>query len=409
MLGVDIIRRTSPAVYTPFTSESQIRVYPINTRFRVYYLEAPLSILSETIGSGFFNDILNINGYHTGLGFQPIGEDDQPITGQSFTMDLIAANGVILSALLPDITTSPDGTKSLEWKNFTQVTIGSRIDQTYWTQSTYITTLSAEDLIRYQRWVLRVWLPKNPLYSLFSASQSNQKGDIFNPIMRACICDTFAFNSLYYMVGDDAGSLLTPVPVTPGLGRNFQNVTLPNVTVAAFVASGDTSIERVDFEKDRESIIDFFVQVDNLINDFFKLSAKVLLSRNMVSQLSNSSNLIRQMEQEVFTAISLLRELYCTFQTTYYYGYDARTNSLEYYKITNPKPYLAYLTTSLQPITVSESVVESTGSKLNGGCSASSPFRPSEGVSNKYAYFIFFVVTIAVIFIAWRFLRGQRK
>lgn len=351
------------ATYTPFTSTSQIRVYPNDWKFRVFYLEAPLSILAQTVGAEFGNDVLNINGFHTGIGFQALNESEEVVPNASFTFDLTAANGLVLQALLPSVVTSPSGERSLQWNNPAQINLGSAIDMSYWVKSTYIFTIITMDLLLAQRWVLEEWIPNNPLYALFSASVSPFKSDIFNPYMRGCICDTFAYNLLHFINGTQAGELKSPVDPTPGLKIPFENVTIPNLTVASFIGAPNTQVSVVDFESEKDQIINFFQELARLLDREYHLLERIerAIGGILEQNLENSNNLIRQLQNELYTIIHIARRLYCRFQTSYYYSYDVRDGQLKYWKILQPMLYIAYLNSSLGTTTYSEALVNSLG------------------------------------------------
>src|SRR5436305_13598317 len=114
------------ATYTPFTSPDQILRFSPNLKFRLYYLEAPLSFLGETVGIQFVDNILTINGFHTGIGFQ-CTDAQFPI---EFTYDDVVAKGFAISSLLPEIVNN-----DLVWKNQPEITQGSFIDKIYWERS----------------------------------------------------------------------------------------------------------------------------------------------------------------------------------------------------------------------------------------------------------------------------------
>src|SRR6266496_3520022 len=152
--------------YTTFNSSSQILRYSSNLKFRLYYLEAPLSFLGERIGIQFVDNLLSINGLHTGIGFQ-CTDQSQPF---EFTFDEIVAQGFTISALLPEISNG-----NLIWHNQPEITLGSFIDEFYWERSTYICTVNSSQLIAVQEWILNVWIPNNPIYSLLSAINSESE------------------------------------------------------------------------------------------------------------------------------------------------------------------------------------------------------------------------------------------
>lgn len=332
------------ATYTPITSTSQIPIFPTDIIFRVYYLEAPLSILAESIGGGIGNNLIGVNGFHTGLGFQAFDTDNKTYLPQyNFTLDLTVAAGFAVSSLLPTIVETPNG-RDLRWDNQNQINLGSEIDQMYWTKSTYLldaTSLQTEELFK---WILGTWMPNNPYYALFSSSASALKSDIFNPRMRACICDTFVYNCIGYMTSTDRGKLLTPIDPLPGLNIPNRAVTDPNVTVSAFIGSS-SDITVVNYSSERESIISFFSNFESSLEREFSLLSKLRnLARSLVSQQPpNYQNLLRHLQNELYSIYLVAQRELCKLGEAYYYSYDSSDGQIKYWRIVRPEVYLAYL------------------------------------------------------------------
>ena len=187
--------RTSPPVtYTPYVSRNQILTFPPELTFRIYYLEAPLSALGDTFGRNLANNLVSINGFHTSVGFQ---STDKSLANE-FTLGLDLENGFAISSFVPEIVTKA-GVDDLVWNDLTQINLGSYIDRTYWESSSYIGTVTSTQVLQIQNWIFDDWIPKNPIYSIASGIKSTDSEDIFNPIFRPSLCDTFCY-SIYNFI-----------------------------------------------------------------------------------------------------------------------------------------------------------------------------------------------------------------
>jgi len=223
-------------IYASFTSINQV-TFPNDLKFRVYYLEAPLGFLKEKIGIEYINNKLTVNGFHTGIGFQSIDESRH----FELTLEAIVAKGFLISSLLPKITGSGDE-GILEWNNQAEIKIGSSIDISYWQKSTYVCTINSDQLLKIENWVLNNWIPNNPNYCLLSAINSISKEDIFNPIFRSSICDTFCYSILFFIQGVNGGDQTDPMAelnkTNNKLKVNIENVTPLNISILAFLSNG---------------------------------------------------------------------------------------------------------------------------------------------------------------------------
>ena len=200
-------------LYAPFTSPDQILKFSKNLNFRVFYLEAPISFLSETLlDSNLINNLGQLNIFHSGLGFQCTNEK-QPF---EFTFDYNIIKGFNATSLIPTIQDN-----NLIWDNDATVYLGNYIDRDYWNHSSYIGTVTAEQLITMQRWILNVWNPDNPIYVLFSGVESSSREDLFNPIMRSSTCFDFAYSLIDFVKND--------------LRVCIEYPTVPNLTISTFI------------------------------------------------------------------------------------------------------------------------------------------------------------------------------
>lgn len=405
------------AVYTPFNSSSQILVLPNDLKFRVYYLEAPLSFLGEQVGINFVDDLLSINGYHTGIGFQST-DKSRPY---ELTFDDIVASGFTFNSLLPEVVTNSDGTRDLIWHNQPEITLGNFIDKIYWERSTYVCTVTSSQLIQIQNWILTTWIPRNPIYSLLSGIRSTSEEDIFNPVFRPSICDTFCYSMLNYIGSMDGGDQVDPVNTGTGLNTCIEYVTVPNVSVNTFVESTGTTFQPVDFEPNREDIINFYVAFEAEINEIINIEETI---QSLIEQLEAAPPdqrpaLIRQIINELFTLIQVIRTVYSSFDVAYYYGYGVGDliDTPQYWRIDNPELTALYLNSNLKNsyrafTNTGQTVIDNYSLDLNCECncrpetvtrivSSDDDFNTITWIVIAIIAFIFFILIIYFIIAAF--------
>lgn len=329
--------------YLSFSNRSQILRFSDFLEFRVFLLEAPLSVLTETIGISLANGLLNINGFHTGVGFQCT----DPLYPYEFCLSLELVNGFAISSFIPEIKTE-NGKRTLSWKNLNKITIGTYIDMDYWDRSTYMTTITSKQLVEIQNWIFDFWIPNNPIYSIASGIKSDSLKDIFNPIFRPSFCDTFSFSLLSFISGVDIGNQLDPIHnLYVGLQHCIDYVTVPNFTLVSFVESSAGSIVPVSFEQNREEIVSFYETLSNEINDIINIEQVTVFLIQRLLRGDNPDVIVRLIEQELFTAISLIATAYQNFSVVYYYGYNDQ-NQPQYWKITSPQLFISYINSNLR-------------------------------------------------------------
>ena len=384
------------ATYASFTSNSQILRFPANLKFRVYYLEAPLSFLGERVGINFVDNLLSINGFHTGIGFQCTDVS----TPFEFTFDEIVAQGFVISSLLPQIVNN-----DLVWRNQPEITLGSFIDKFYWERSTYICTVTADQLILIQEWILSIWIPSNPIYSLLSAINSTSEQDIFNPIFRPSICDTFCYSLIYFIQGVDGGNQVDPVfnlaPISLNVCIEYE--TVPNVSISAFVSSFPGSITPVDFESNKQDIVNFYIAFEALINEAVNLEAEIqlLIAELQTAPPAERAALIRQITNDIFTLLNVIDNIYADFAVAYYYGYGIgeNNNKPQYWKIVNPQLFLTYINSNLKRSypsisNIGERVIDNFSLTLNCNCNCR-----EEIVQDSFIWWIILAIIIIIIII----------
>lgn len=374
---VELPTTTPATTYTPFTEESQIIELSAESSIRIYYLEAPLSVLGERIGITFTNSLIEINGFHTAVGFQAVG----PGNSVEFTYGLDLANGFAISSFVPEIT-YPRGDPVLTWRDLNVINQGSVIDRNYWDQSTYIATVPASTVTALQRWILNTWIPNNPIYSLFSGVKSEAEVDLFNPIFRPSFCDTFCFALFDYLIAFKKEG---------GLQRCIDYPVVPNISVNAFIEAYPGAITPVNFESEREAIVEFYLRLEATISELTDLEEETLeILRELEAGGANESTLLRQVAQELFTTITLLATVYDGFDVIYYYGYGPagsdRENEPTYWRIEAPRLFLAYrngpLERSYRALNTSGVPVEDTHSSGSPNGCISTPTDVVPGSNN---------------------------
>jgi hypothetical protein len=386
------------ATYTPYNSPNQIIRFNDNLKFRVYYLEAPLSFLGERLGINVLNNLISINGFHTAIGFQCTDKN----TPYEFTFDVDITSGFIFDSILPKIITNPDGTKDLVWNNAQEVTLGNFIDKFYWERSTYICTTTGQDIFKIQEWILNTWIPNNPIYSLFSAVKSVSPDDLFNTLFRASICDTFCYSMLYYIRGTDGGSQLDPVfnNNNPGLRVCIEYATVPNVSINTFIIPFQSMLIPVDFVSNKNAIIAFYEQFESDLSQLTVIKSNIeqLLQQFQQAPPDQKLDIAKQIAEQISDAIILLLTVYSTFPVAYYYGYSG--NQIQYWQINNPDAVALYtnsnLTRSYPAWTVGGgTVVDDFTDPID--CNCNCQVNSESSTSTIWFYILIIIIVIIII------------
>lgn len=363
-----------PATYTIFNNRNQILRFSSNTKFRVYYLEAPLSILSDIlVNSGVISSLVEFNIFHSGIGFQAISEK----TPFEFTFDYSLINGFNIQTLVPKIIDN-----EIIWNNKAAVYLGNFIDRNYWNHSTYIATISGDQLILIQEWMINTWSTENPNYVLFSGSTSEERKDLFNPIMRSADCYDFAYALFDFM----KYSLFICIDYT----------VVPNLTIAAFISSFPGSIVPIDFETHRDEIITFFQGVIDFF-DNININLSILNPFNIYSA-----------KTDLFSIIQLYVNFYQSLNVIYILSY-LPDGSLGYWQITNPRILIDYvqidIPRSYKSLNIDGKLVTDEYSDLITTCIDVTP----QTSSNLTILFIIFLIIVILIIMAIIFMTYQRK
>lgn len=305
-----------------FSDPSQMLSFPSSLSFRVFLLEAPLSILGQVTG-GIAQSmaIAELNGFHTGVGFQSTNKS----MPYEFVFDYGVSAGFTFSALLPSVT--PDG--NVEWNGFSEVDLATGIDRSYWTYSTYISTVSSYQVTLIQEWILQQWIPQNPSYSLFSIV-----GPGVSAPVRASRCENFCFALFDFMRVS---------------GMCIDYITVPNISVASFVTGGPSTAVKVDFNESRSDIILFYTNFAKYLSELaivaYGIFAAIVEASNDLKHLDAH---LRRLQTEFIAVVTLLADFSSRFPYIYYYGYYENNPSMGYYKITSPRIYINYEQSTLQ-------------------------------------------------------------
>lgn len=329
-MGDDFVP-TPKIQYTRFTEESQIISSP-NLNFRVYYLEAPISILGKDTPKSLSENLVSLQFFHVGLGFQ----STDPSAPLEFTLDYELVTGFTLDALLPEIVGEGDN-KELVWKNQTEVLIGSFIDRNYWLNSEYVCEIPNSVLVGLQRWTLNTWNPDNPNYSLFSAVVPSEddpskpsRETLFNPFMRSSTCNDYCYAAFDYLIDNQVC---------------IEYVTPPKNNVNAFVLPRDKG-EIVDYDTFKFLIIEFYEQLEEEINNIEGLLEQI---EQVIQEIENAPPedipaLLVELIELVVQVIIQLALAYANFQFVYYYGYaDDTSGEIVYWRFEQPSTFINYI------------------------------------------------------------------
>lgn len=380
-------------IYQRFISPSQILNFGPNSKFRVYYLESALSILSNTIlDLGVINNVIEVNIFHSGIGFQSI----DPTNQIEFTFDYNILQGFNATSLIPQIndnnlrwnTTNQDDNSVIRWNNQSGVFLGSYIDRKYWQHSTYVTLVTGKELIAIQNWILNIWNPQNPIYVLFAGIKSVETYD--NPIMRSSNCYDFTYDIIDF--------------IDNSLKVCIDYVTVPNITISAFIETFPGSIRPINFNQYRDQIIEFYTTLSNYINNNININQtidKCINDSNTNNQpvITNNTDAltIYSIENDLFTVIQLYEEIFDQSQTIYLYGYHPN-GSLGYWIVEDPDFFISYIKININRSYRSKNIydqpVNDPYSNVIPTCNTS-----KEMMDYTYIFLIFFIILIIIIII----------
>ena len=371
----------SKITYTVFNDHSQVRTFPANLTFKVYYLEAILSIFGGVEQIGPLGDLISVNAFHSGVGFQCTDKNNP----YEFTLDMIVKDGFTLTSILPEIV---DG--ELVWNNQGANTIGSFIDRSYWERSTYVCTITSAQVTDIMRWTLDTWQPKNPIYSLFYGIPDMQ--DIFNPTFRPAFCDNYAYSIFFYIQDQNGGQFTDPVNIGQGFGVCIDYATVPNVTACAFVSENMVAI---DYETHKGAIVGFYIELEAALNQIIIDGKSLAEIIQEIRENPGNIELILEAEKLLFEILLELYLIYTEFDLVYYYGYDANNNPT-YWEITNPTILLDYIDSNLQRSFAAKDI---NGSTVNDGftCATCSNCVDYEQEYNRSLILIIIILTVLII------------
>lgn len=357
-------------IYTQFISLNQILRYPSNLQFRVFYLEAPISVLSQTIlDADLVNNLVETNIFHSGIGFQSI-DPNFPV---EFTFDYNIIEGFNVTGLFPII----EGDE-LIWNNQASVYLGNYIDRDYWNRSSYIANVNSQQLVQILEWILNDWTPMNPIYVLFSGVRSASREDLFDPIFRSADCFDFAYALIEFMKENQRICIDYP--------------TVPNLTIATFISSFPGSITPVSFEENQQEILDFYTFALDFLNDTIDIDLQI---EECIEENGCPLN-VYAIENDLFAVTQIYEEIYRNVGVVYIYGY-LPDNSLGYWRIVNPNPFIGYVKTN---ITRSFQAIDIEGQPVVDAFSDPIPtciFPPSSTLT--FTFIIIFIILFIIILV----------
>ena len=307
-----------------------------NDSIKVFYLEAPLSVIPEKYRKKLASMMINIDGYHTGIGFV--------VNNKSFIIDYTATNG-IQNALLPDENSLDHG--QLVWKNGSFIEIGNDKEQSwsnkegYWKKSTYLSTINKEQFLELRRAIQNEFLRINTSYVFFGVKNTLSG----KSLLRESICD-----NLPLFVIDK----LSKSPIN----ANFDFLTFPYIS-RTNILTNSVVPTKLDLTKDKEEIIGFYKMVYEKIKEEKK-----------------KLNILLKIESEVFSKNidfkkNVFSQLFTDMKSIIYYSYDNDTNGkLSYYKFSVDEIQVSYselnIPRNVTPITIENAnTFSNDSSKIN--------------------------------------------
>ena len=147
----------------------------------------------------------------------------------------------------------------LIWSNESYIEITDEINETLWETSTYICIVDNDTLVEMQQWLIRSWIPKNPVYSLFQSM-----------MMPSSTADLFSSNVIAFLTSKDTSE---KVLIIPPKYQTYQLNSSSAMTV-------DYEIEKADINRyfstlsltinslPRETIVENTKRIISMINSF---------------------------------------------------------------------------------------------------------------------------------------------
>jgi len=286
-------------IYTDLTNDISFDFLPYDTPIRVYFLEAPLGFLENiSILSAAGHPVLNINGYHSGIGF---------VCGDiSFYFDYMADAG-IGGTLLPLV----DDCSNITWNNKTKITIGS-MNTDYWTRSSYLTSITREQFMSLKDWSINVYLPISPMYVLFGIVKDSTPESIFNPIKRGSTCYNYAYGIINMLQNH--------------LGVKINYMTKPAYDATLIIPDGELTILNISNVVDKIAIVKFYKDTQDFMVECSALATDI---KKQIDKSSYDLATVMKLGYDLMTKV-YARWLTLKQNTFIYYTYDAK-NIPQYY------------------------------------------------------------------------------
>jgi len=320
----------TPIVYTKLVDSDQIVSFPGAT-FRMYYLEASISILGKSTPKSLNNNIVGLNFNHVGVGFQAFCPS-KPYFRTEFTLDFELLTGFTFDALIPKII---DG--EVVWDNEGEVLIGNFIDRNYWTRADYIGEVTNDQVVAVQQWVIDTWNVNMLMYSLFSGCDPDAEGNpsrenLFDPYMKSSTCNDFAYDVFDFFIN---------------LKVCINYAVPPMTNVNAFVVPRAEAKE-VEYEVYKSAIVEYYTSLranlESLLDLFTQIEA--LIAEIKVAPIDEIPALILELGLLFVETLVKIGELYIEYEVVYYYGYWT-DGSIGYWKYEKPPLFVNYIESNL--------------------------------------------------------------
>jgi hypothetical protein len=359
----------------------------------MFYLTAPLSILGQNLLKSNIPDFpLPLEStFHSGVGFQSIDNDKQ----YEFYFDFIAVN-FGTDVIFPKIITLPNGTESLQWKNESIVTLGLKIDRSYWTASEYIATITSDEMSRYQQWILETYVPMNTIYAYSETSKGITRDALFNPLLRSSICDNFCFSSFIFFQDQQCVPIDFPVP--------------PKETIISFIVNEIQDIVQLDYDNaaERAFIIEFYKELEKQFEQRFGFVEVLNQTMQQILSLSNVQErdlAMKSLRSDTLLAPYMLANLLKASAFTFMivYTYSPMTNDIKYFRVNFSNTYVDYIISDLKRNIIAYDynglkVLDLYTDPIMQICQRE-PTKPAKDVTTGANFIVFFLILMVVIII----------
>lgn len=316
-------------IFIPFTNEA-VRIYRKEELFRVFLLSAPLSILGKKIGLHLNPNLVSINAFHNGIGFQSIDATNPLEFYFDYFAQLFGTN-----IFLPEITEG-----NLIWNNKSLVAIGN-VNRKYWSSNTFIGIMNGDQLNKYQQWILDTFIPMNNFYQFLRVSLSPlDRENIFNPLLRSSLCDDFCYASFDFM--------------NSNLQMCIIYMTDPFITILSALVSSQTDVIPLDYNNpvQKQYIIEYYEWLESQLNRKFSLNENIMQVQTEINAISDLKE--RQLQQHILNTddrtipILILKTIESSNRNSFILYTFNKDNQPQYFQINYSRFFIGYIESNLK-------------------------------------------------------------